>query len=265
VKSGFLIVGVALFALSGSTGLTAFCPRAQKRAPSKYLPRIQDRQHYSDIVCSATVLEAHLMSPAVRLEGEERSQWSAVALVDRVFKGAIDAQVLEFKYYGLASSAGDYFGPPIAEFQSGTRYLLFLKGDARDLEVSTPFYQSEIRVAPQSPIVPDVESNSDLALATELMFAVQSAPTTTGRAATTYFGWSEELIGERSIPLVEPFLSSSNPLIRYQAAWWLSFRKLDGGVINQLENTVQDETAELWARSGARDRLRDINQGKWVP
>jgi hypothetical protein len=102
-------------------------------------------------------------------------------------------------------------------------------------------------------------------LAKELVSAVQSAPDTIGRLATHYYSWTEELIGKQAIRLVEPFLSSSDPLIRYQAAWWLSFRQVNNAVINELNNAMRDVSIEEWARSGARERLGDMAAGRYVP
>jgi len=123
----------------------------------------------------------------------------------------------------------------------------------------------EIRLAPRG-LMSD-ESNVDLSqvLAKELVTAVQYEPETIGRSATHYYSWAEELIGKQAIPLVEPFLSSSNPLIRYQAAWWLSFRQVNSAVMNELNNAMRDEGIEEWARSGARERLGDMAAGRYVP
>ena len=123
----------------------------------------------------------------------------------------------------------------------------------------------EIRLAPRGLMFH--ESNVDLSqvLAKELVTAVQSAPETIGRSATRYYSWTEDLIGKQAIPLVEPFLSSSNPLLRYQAARWLSFRQVNSAVMNELNNAMRDEGLEEWARSGARERLGDMAAGRYVP
>jgi hypothetical protein len=94
-----------------------------------------------------------------------------------------------------------------------------------------------------------------LALARELVFAIESAPQTIGRTATHYFSWVEELIGKKRVPFVAPFLDSIDPLVRYQAAWWLSFRQVDATVMNELKYAEKDESIEEWARSGARGTL----------
>jgi hypothetical protein len=232
---------------------------------NKYLPSIRDRERYSDIVCSATIVKTHATSSVKELAGEERSEWIAEARVDRVFKGFLGSQVIAFKYYGPGPRTGDYFGPPYADFGSGIRYVLFLSGQDSNLTVTIPFYQMEIEIASQQPALDESKPAPDLALARELVFAIESEPQTIGRAATHYFSWVEELIGKNSAPLVKPFLNSSDPLVRYQAAWWLSFRQVDATVMNELKHTEQDESVEEWARSGARDRLRDMAEGKWLP
>jgi hypothetical protein len=238
---------------------------AQDISPDKYVPSIKERERYSDVVCSATIVNTYATSSVKQIEDEERSEWIAQARVDRIFKGLLGSQVIAFKYYGLGPRTGNYFGPPYADFRSGIRYVLFLRGQDPNLSVTVPFYQMEIEVAPQRPPLDESKPGPDLALARELVFAIESAPQTIGRASTHYFSWVEELIGKKSVPLIRPFLNSSDPLVRYQAAWWLSFRQVDAAVINELKHAEQDESVEEWARSGARDRLRDMAEGKYVP
>jgi HEAT repeat protein len=133
------------------------------------------------------------------------------------------------------------------------------------LEVAIPAYEMEIQLAIQRPKLNESNSEPDLVLAKELFFAIQSAPATIGRSAATYFSWAEELIRKEATPLVEPFLNSGDPLVRYQAAWWLSFRKVDAAVVDELKKTSQDQNVEEWARSGASERLRDMSEGRYVP
>jgi hypothetical protein len=258
VRTG-LVVGVLVVSI-------LLPAHAEERPPSKYLPTVQERERFSDIVCSATILKTQITSRGVRVDGEIRSQSIAVARVDRVFKGGLSSDIIKFEYYGLGPpSTSEYFGPPFANFRPGIRYVLFLRGHGPDLKVAIPFYQMEIQLAPQPPKLVESNAAPDLALARELLFAIPSAPDTIGRSATHYFSWAEELIGKQSIPLVEAFLNSSDSLVRYQAAWWLSFRKVNAAVINALNNTMRDKTIEEWARSGARDRLLDMREGKWLP
>jgi hypothetical protein len=244
-------------------GLIALLPaRNQELAPNKFLPKIKERERYSEIICSATIVKTSLAGNPVRLQGQEVSQWTAVAGVDHVFKGTLDPKIIEFKYYGYIPPLE--VSPPTAYFRPGVRYILFLRRHDSDLEVAIPLYQMEIELASPnnggSPI-----GTPELALANELISAIQSASNTVGRSATKYFSWSEELIGKQTIPRVEPFLNSSDPLVRYQAAWWLSFRKVDAAVVGELKKTSLDQNVEEWARFGARDRLRDIAEGRYVP
>jgi hypothetical protein len=240
-----------------------FPARAEEVSPTKYLPSIREREHYSNIVCAATIVKTYSTGNVMQLEGEERSEWIAQARVDRVFKGVLGSQVVHFKYYGLGPRTSNYFGAPVADFHSGIRYVLFLRGQGSALIVTVPFYQTEIEVASQPP--PFAESKPDLALARELVFGIESEPKTIGRMASHYFSWVEELIGKQSVPLVEPFLSSGDRLLRYDAAWWLSFREVNTKVTNELKNAMQDESLGASERSAARDRLRDMAEGKFVP
>jgi hypothetical protein len=246
-----------------------FPARAEEVSPTKYLPSIRGREHYSNIVCAATIVKTYSTGIVIQLEGEERSRltastWIALARVDRIFKGVLGSQVIHFKYYGLGPRTNDYFGPVVADFRSGSRYILFLRGQGSALIVTVPFYQTEIEVASQPPQF--AESKPDLALARELIFGIESEPKTIGRlAASHYFSWVEELIGRQSVPLVEPFLSSGDRLLRYDAAWWLSFREVNTKVTNELKNAMQDESVDESERSAARDRLRDMAEGKFVP
>src|SRR5215471_1303008 len=237
--------------------------------PTQEVPaEIAERERYAEIVCSATILKISQADTPVMIEGEERSQWLAVATIDRVFKGTLDAKVVEVKYYGYIPPpgvGGDILTPSLAHFRPGSRYVLFLKRHGPDIEVAIPVYQMEIQLASRRPILDESSFEPYHALAKELIFTIFLAPDTIGRSATHYYSWTEELVGRHAIPLVELFLRSSYPLIRYQAAWWLSFREVNNAVITELKNAMQDESIEEWARSGARDRLLDMAAGRDLP
>jgi hypothetical protein len=257
----FLLLAVELVVVSVCSFLYSNAI-SQELAPNKFLPQIKERERYSEIICSATIVKISPAGNAVRLQGREVSQWIAVADVDHVFKGTLDPKTIEFKYYGFIPPPE--VSPPTAYFHPGLRYILFLSTHDSNLEVAIPVYQMEIELAPTNKAGYPV-GTPELALANELVTAIESAPKTTGRLASTYFSWAEELIGKQTVPLVEPFLNSSDPLVRYQAAWWLSFRKLDAAVVGELKKTSRDQNVEEWARSGARERLRDVAEGRYVP
>jgi hypothetical protein len=180
----------------------------------------------------------------------------------RVFKGTLDPKTIEFKYYGYIPPPELH--PPTAYFRRGIHYILFLRRHDSDLEMAIPVYQMELEIASLN-LAGYTVGRPELALANELISAIRSAPKTIGKLADTYFSWAEELIGKQTIPLVEPFLNSSDPLVQYQAAWWLSFRKMDTAVVGELKKTSLDQNVEEWARSGARERLRDIAERRYLP
>ena len=236
-----------------------FSALAQESPPNTYFPSIRDRQKYSEIVCFGTILKIQETNPSVRVEGAERSQWTAEARVDRVLKGNLDSKTIKFVYYSRGPDAGGGLGLPSANFQTGVRYVLFLRGREPTLAVAVPFYQMEITIALRPATVAMQMTGSDAILANELLFAVQSSPATTGSLASHYLEWVEELVGKKeAVPLVEVLLSSPSSLVRYQAAWFMSFRTSDSKVLKVLESIAQDPSVEQWARAGARDRLVDM-------
>jgi hypothetical protein len=194
----------------------------------------------------------------VEVGDELAAEWTALASVDQVFKGVVSSQTIHFDYYRLVPRSADHFGPPGAYFESGVRYAIFLNGRDSDLHAATPLYQMEIQLSPESRSRAQPHRPLLSALAQELLLAVQSAPTTIGRSADHYFSWAEELLGNKAVSLVRSFLEESDLLVRYQAAWWLTFRNPSDTVIAILLTTANDQTIEPWARSGAEQRLRDM-------
>ncbi len=83
--------------------------------------------------------------------------------------------------------------------------------------------------------------------------------------ASHYFDWAEELVGIDAVHEVEPFLKSDDGIVRYEAARWLSFRRMSDSVTTVLVNTKNDPDVESWARSGAAQRLEDVHRGYMVP
>jgi hypothetical protein len=244
--------------------LSALAACAQETPPDRFLPRITERKQYAEIVCSATVVETRTTGSPVRLQGKDRSERIAVANVDHVFKGTLDRQHIEFKYYAYLPPKGVAEDLDIltANFRAGTRYIIFLKRMGSGLEVAVRPYQIEIAIAPSAPAGARPNADTDVGLANELIYAIQSGIT---RFPGGYFDWTEELIGKEAVGRVQPFLNSSDPEIRYGAAWWLSFRKLDAAVMNELRQAAQNHDVQEGERSGAKERLRDIAEGRYVP
>ncbi len=154
----------------------------------------------------------------------------------------------------------------MAFFQKESRHLIFINKTGQDLEVAIPVWRMEIALAPRSQSDLASVPSSPSGIAGELFDSVRAKPNTIGRSATHYFSWAEEIIGkDDAVTRVKPFLTSNDELVKYQAAWWLSFRQLNDSVINVLISTKNNRTIEKWARSGAKQRLEDIHHGNWVP
>ncbi|HET7184439.1 MAG TPA: hypothetical protein VFI82_07120 [Terriglobales bacterium] len=237
-----------------------------QQPPFAYEPSLAKRISYSEIVCSATILKTEKMGRKELIGSAERDEFIAEAEVGRVFKGTLRSPSVRFRYYDFGPyPTPDHIAPPTAFFETGSRYLLFLKGDGQNLQVAVPVWQMEIRLAPRPSSAATSVSPSPAGIAEELFYSVRSKPKTLGRMATHYFSWAEEVIGKDAIPAVEPFLHSKDELVEYQAAWWLSFRQASDTVINVLANTKNSPSIEEWARSGATDRLRDMKNGLWLP
>jgi hypothetical protein len=139
------------------------------------------------------------------------AQWTRLASVVQVFKEAVSSQNIHFKYYRRVPRSADYFGPPDAHFECGARYAIFLKGRESDLQTAVPLYQMEVQLSPQSPSQPQPHLSPLSALTQELLLAVQSPPATGGRSATHSFSWAEEFFGNKTVPLVQPFLNEADP------------------------------------------------------
>ncbi len=233
-----------------------------QQPPFAYEPSLAKRISYSEIICSATILKTEKMGRKELIGGAERDEFIAEAEVGRVFKGTLRSPSVRFRYYDFGPyPTPDHFGPPTAFFETGSRYVLFLKGDGQNLQVAVPVWQMEIRLAPRPSSAATSVSPSPAGIAEELFYSVRSKPKTLGRMATHYFSWAEEVIGKDAIPAVEPFLHSKDELVEYQAAWWLSFRQVSDSVINVLRNTKDNPSIEEWARSGAQQRLKDMHRG----
>jgi len=233
-----------------------------QQPPFDYEPSLAKRIGYSEIVCSATILKTEKMGSKELIGGAERDEFIADAQVGQVFKGTLRSPSVRFRYYDFGPyRPPDHLRPPTAFFETGSRYVLFLKGDGQNLQVAVPVWQMEIRLAPRQSSAATAVSSSLAGIAEELLYSVRSKPQTLGRMATHYFSWAEEVIGKDAIPAVEPFLDSNDELVKYQAAWWLSFRQVSDSVTNALGDAKDNPSIEEWARSGARQRLRDMHRG----
>ena len=112
------------------------------------------------------------------------ARWTALASVDPVYKGSVKSQTIHFDYYVFVRQSPDSARPPTTYFESGISYAIFLRGSDSNLHVAIPLYQMEIITADGTSSQDEPGRPSLSALTLELLFAVRSAPTTTGRPAT---------------------------------------------------------------------------------
>src|SRR5437879_1997084 len=192
----------SLKCLKFAIGLSALAACAQETPPDRFLPGITERKQYAEIVCSATVVETRAAGSPVRLQDKDRSKRIAVAIVDHVFKGTLDRRRIEFKYYGYIPPKGatEDLDRLTADFRAGTRYIIFLKRMGSGLEVAVRPYQMEIAIAPSAPPNAGRNAHTDMGLANELIFAIQSGIT---RFPGRYFDWTGELIGKEAVGRVQ--------------------------------------------------------------
>jgi hypothetical protein len=132
-----------------------------------------------------------------------------------------------------------YSGPPVANFGTHERYLIFLKKSDKGWVVAMPVYalHAKLAPAPTSNAIQDL-SSAPLqaryqALAEELETAalkVQNPPPGMTGEAATYFSPVFDLIGACAEPFYRHFESSPSRELRDVATEWL-------GVINRHHAT----------------------------
>jgi len=185
----------------------------------------------SDLVVSGFV-ESTLPSEMRTINGINIDTNSAHFRVDRVFQGEPNDN-FQFTWFALHIDGAEstaYAGPPLASFQSGKRYLIFLKKDKSSWVVAIPMYAIEAELAPELP-PSSVSDFSKLlpeqryeAIAEELERAALRVPApppgVTGEAAV-YFPKVFDLIGACGEPFYRQFLSSPSPELRADAFRWL--------------------------------------------
>ncbi len=230
--------------------------------PFDYEPSVAKRVSYSQVVCAATISNIRQTGNTVRIGGFHRNEFIADALVDSVYKGEIPSAVT-FRFYDFGEqylNCIDCLTPPGAFYRVDHRYIVFLKKQDGRWTVAVPVYQMEIEIDRFAVHVSAADKVHTMADAgSELLNAVEKNPKTIGRMATRYFDWAQQLAGKDVIQLVEAFLDSPDAIVRYQAAWWLSFRKQTRKIVDVLVSTANDTAIEKWARDGALQRLSSLN------
>lgn len=226
--SKIIAVGVVVLVSSTTLMLIAQTSNALPwTMPGNFVQRLL----ISDLVVSGFV-ESTLPSEVRTINGITIDANRAYFRVDRVFQGEPNDQ-LQFTWFTLHLEGAEstaYAGPPLASFQSGKRYLIFLKKDKSSWVVAIPMYALEAELAPDLPphsisdfskLLPEQRYE---AIAEELERAALRVPAPpsglTGEAAV-YIPEVFDLIGACGEPFYRQFLSSPSPELRAAATSWL--------------------------------------------
>ena len=110
------------------------------------------RRRISDLVVSGTIESSSPRGLQI-VNGETLNAKIARLGVDRVFQGKT-AKELQFSWYTIHSDGArgyGYSGPPLADFQTRKRYLVFLKRNESDWTFAMPVYALEVELASEPP------------------------------------------------------------------------------------------------------------------
>lgn len=241
-----------------------------------------ERISYSDLICSATILDNQLTGKTLPLGSLTLAENLAQAGIDSVFKGKSNISTIFFRWYSwpapedphIGSSGFAYAGPPLAHLATHTRFLLFLRGNPEQgWQVTVPGYQLEVRLAPtpgqnlqplfDSSLLKDAERN--LELAQEFASAAHYFEPFGGAAnVSEYFSWMDQLLGADAIPFIRPFLQSATIRLRYFAADRLALMKNDEGKGALLE-TLADPDFDALNRANAASDLGKLHSKDILP
>jgi hypothetical protein len=213
----------------------------------------RERLRMSNVVLSGSIINTSQTGTRTVNDTEVTSNIAHIR-VDRVFQGMASIEELQFTWFSLHFELGKvgfaYAGPPLATFESGKRYLIFLKRTDLELEVAMPVYALEVELATSLPraAVRDVSQlplqDRYESLAVELeTFALAQPPPLAGSAgmAPTTFPAVFDLVGGCAEPFYRHFQSVPSPELRAAAMNWL---ELIGSRNLKCDSPVRPETLQ---------------------
>jgi len=116
-----------------------------------------------------------------------------------------------------------YIGPPLGDFKSNSRYLIFLRNKAAP-EVVTPVFETAIPLAPVGEpaqymnVIPEGVTADKSALVAEMIAAIYATPSRL-LYSTQYFGYISGLMTKTDgVHVFESFYRSEDPVVRLAAA-----------------------------------------------
>jgi len=252
-------------------------PLQAEHLPFKYLSSLDARWGAAEIVCTATVSAVIPTGALPIIEGATVREYLVSADVDRVFKGNWAEQKITFRWLGMYVPDGivSYIGPPTGDFQSNTRYLLFLGNEAAP-EVVTPVFQTAIRLTLSGTaseymhVIAPGASTDNSALAAEMVAAIYAEPSTQ-RDSAEYFGHIGELLGGTvAAHTFETFYIDGDPTLRVVAAkmasqWSHHDPVIDKHALRVLLGVAADSSAPEFSRSEASLYLAEMHVQKARP
>jgi hypothetical protein len=193
----------------------------------------RERLRMSDIVLSGIIIHTSQAGTRTVNDTEVTSNIAHVR-VDRIFQGTASIEELQFAWFSphfeMGKQGAIYSGPPLAAFEPGKRYLIFLKPTDLGLEVAMPLYALEVELATGVPRTAERDLSQfpfqhryeSLAMELEAVALAQPPPAagSTGMAATT-FPAVFDLVGGCAEPFYRHFQSVSSPELRAAAVSWL--------------------------------------------
>lgn len=206
---------------------------AQVRMPWIFPGNFGDHLRDSDAVVSGTIEDTSALGVQT-IDHIELLANVARVRVDRIFQGSagVELQFVWYRLYVPRTSSGGVVGslPPLANFRSHERYLIFLKRRTRGWVVAMPLYAVEFKLGAMPPSGASADLSQDTtsmryeALAQELEAAALLIPAPqpglTGEAVT-YFPSIFDLLGGCAEPFYRRFLSSPSPELRRAALNWV--------------------------------------------
>ena len=192
--------------------------------------------------------------------GSERDEFIADAEAGQVFKGTLGARSIRFRYFNFGRyPIPDHFGPPTALFEAGSRYILFLRHNGENLKSlflsgrwKLPWRQNRDQMLHWFPLY-----RLELLTSSSILFG-RNHRQSEGARATTSVGPKRSSVRVRFL-LWSPFLDSDDELVRFQAAWWMSFRRLNDSVLKVLVDTKNNpriSEATFRSRGSAKRHTR---------
>jgi hypothetical protein len=218
------LVCIALLAAEAAKPVTS-----QARDPLACGGDFRERVKQADLVVSGTI-RSTIPEVMLAVDRVDVTSNRASIEVDRVFKGEVRGRMLDFVWFSPPPDVNAYAGPPLANFATGMRFLVFLREDVTGYVVTIPLCQVEVLLAPASALkLPDMSAVPEDIRYSEIARELETAafsiePPAPGVAgyAVHYFPYVIDLVGGCARPFLQHFAESPSRELRDVAQRWLT-------------------------------------------